>query len=786
MENVFIDSDGVEGQWRQCPNCRNQVNLHHKFCSECGTQIEDLLSSQMRTAELMPFESEISLQAAKYQAPPFNIVAMFPHHEVSRSLREMYFDLGFALLCDQKYDDVITAFRHALDEDGTTPDQTEIMLYLAYGYEMHGDKTEAFRDYLQAVLQAPPYISTVLPHVYDLLPQEIDLDLAGREVKEWAIAIEKEVTNVRARMHVAILLGQIAFYLGQYPLAVTYFQEAMQWEPKEAGAVGAALLLPERLPDWFKAPTKGDGSLAEYILAQLYDALGYPKEALLRVSHALELGMKGTSAYPETSALLLQAQLLEKIGYRVEAASRFYEAGRRFSWLNDLAKAIEYLTRAKMLNPQHVRIYWYLSNALRMSSYMPSELLYVNKEKIDRSLAIWEEGRKISLPEKSDSWTYAVRALINQSLALLSTKNQQRDSLFWGAIVYLECALLQFQKDPFRWALLGRYYRILNLEACALSATQKGLSYDDNDPTTLDERAAILANVGQFSEAERLIDKRRDLEPSLWADGVKASILVHTQRAREALDLTNNLIAVSRQEISYRRLRALCYQELGRPSDALKDYQFIWDNYNPADMNNISAFGWAAYKLGNIERAIEISSTLQDSFAQSQCSVLWNLGIFHLAKGDLTTAESYLRRGTEAAPNIRQLDDVISFDFSELEQNVRDKPYGPQACALLKQIKAQIGLRREQITSRSLSVEEELKQVISRLQLTIPGPEMVENQAWIAAQAGLARFYVESERYNDAEAIYRRLLTCTEQFPEVQRGLETVSAHLKESQPPVQ
>jgi hypothetical protein len=33
--------------------------------------------------------------------------------------------------------------------------------------------------------------------------------------------------------------------------------------------------------------------------------------------------------------------------------------------------------------------------------------------------------------------------------------------------------------------------------------------------------------------------------------------------------------------------------------------------------------------------------------------------MFHLAKGDLTTAESDLQRGIEAATNIRQLDDVI-------------------------------------------------------------------------------------------------------------------------------
>ena len=199
----------------------------------------------------------------------------------------------------------------------------------------------------------------------------------------------------------------------------------------------------------------------------------------------------------------------------------------------------------------------------------------------------------------------------------------------------------------------------------------------------------------------------------------------------------------------------------------------MWDCYNPSNMYNISAFGWAAYKLGKIDQAIEIFSTLYNDRTQAQSSVLWNLGIFYLVKGELILAESYLEQGTEAATNIRQLDDVVHFDFPELEKIVSDKPYGPQVDEVLARIKEKIDLRKEQL-SQNGSVEEDIRQVISQSPTT--KPEAIGSPAWMAVQAGLARLYVESKRYTEEAEIYQHLQTYSEKFPEVQRGLKMIAA----------
>lgn len=765
-------------QRRQCPKCRQQVSVRSKFCPACGTRIAGLNSTEKVGEDLQPFalESDALSQALQYRKTTFNIADLLPY-EIARSPREIYFELGAALLHDQEYDQAIEAFQHALEKRGTTPREADIMLYLAYSQEMVGNKTEAFRQYLAAVLQIPDWSHSVLLHLHDLLPGHIDLDLGKEITIEWAAAIIKKVADSHVLMHVALLLAQVELYLGNYPLTLKHFREAMQRDPHEASALGAALLLPERLPDAFSFPMKEGSGNAEFILAQFYRELGFPQEALHRVNRALGLGMEGLYRYPETPALLLKAQLLEEAGDREGAATRYYEAGRRFSWRNDFTQAVEYLTRAKELNPQQVKTYWYLSNALRLGSYTPGEMPYVNRKGIERSLAIWEEGCRLHLPGVTDSWAYVVRALINQSLVALTRENQLRQNLLWGAIVYLERALLLYEKDVLCWAFLGRYYRILNYEVGALAATQKALECDDSDPTALDERAVILANIGQFREAEKEIDRRRQLEPSLLADGIKAYILVHTKRAQEARDLLDLMIAASPLEISYYGLRALCNQVLGHYADAERDYQFILDHYNESDMNNRSAFGWAAFKLGKIERAIEIFLPLQGDQTQEQCSVLWNLGMFYLTKGDLASAESYLERGTEAASNRRQLDDVLLFDFEELERTSSHWSHGSQAREVMERVRKQIKLRKNQLTHtdafKADALKEELQQVISQFNASVLEPE--ENLAWIGAQAGLARFYVENKNWSEAATIYRRLQSYTEQFPEAQRGLEKVS-----------
>ena len=84
-----------------------------------------------------------------------------------------------------------------------------------------------------------------------------------------------------------------------------------------------------------------------------------------------------------------------------------------------------------------------------------------------------------------------------------------------------ERAILLNDRDALRWANLGRLHRLLGNEMTCLHATGQAFQRDPEDPTVLDERAAVLANAGAGEEALKVIDKRLEKEPSnVWARGL--------------------------------------------------------------------------------------------------------------------------------------------------------------------------------------------------------------------------------------------------------------------------
>ena len=162
-------------------------------------------------------------------------------------------------------------------------------------------------------------------------------------------------------------------------------------------------------------------------------------KALLAIEYAISIGIKNDGKYPDRIAYSLRGELLEEQNRPTEAAEAYFEAGIRYSWQDEFKTAIELLSKANELNPGYVPIYWHLSDALRMNSYT-TELPFVDKNLIEQSIAIWEQGVKIQLPDSDYSWSYISRALINEQLTRLP--NADRWTLCWEAVVYLERALL--------------------------------------------------------------------------------------------------------------------------------------------------------------------------------------------------------------------------------------------------------------------------------------------------------------------------------------------------------
>ncbi len=526
-----------------------------------------------------------------------------------------------------------------------------------------------------------------------------------------------------------------------------------------------------------------DNGKAYLNLARVLSGQGNFSQALEATERALSLG--------EILAYELKAEILEALkSSKEKVAEAYFKAGQERYWRNEFQSAADLFERANRWNPAHVLTYWYWADALSISSYL-SVSPYVDKEKIEKSLEVWEAGARIRLPGREDSWAYVARALINEQLFRLPHANQW--TLWWEAIVYLERALLLDESEAYRWAALGRYYRYLQIEVNALTVTDRAFELNSSNRAVLEERAAILANVGRFAEAERVIDQRRKLDQNFWADAVKAFILLYLRRYQETLELINRVIETAPEEIWYRDIRALCYRMLGRLPDAVSDYRVIWSQYNPSDMDNRFKFGWAAYSLAILDRdsthllpeAIRIFNELLDDSTQVG-DVYRYLGLCYLAQGDLVGGENSLNEGIAQAMNIRELD-IFNFTLEEVEKFSANWSYGSEAREVLNRIREKTRIRRIELEQRPPSAEDELKQIIEVLKRK----DERAGWAWIGSHAGLARLYSKEKRWFEVITIYRLLQKASDQFPEAPIGLENAldqlqaegDNHLKEGEP---
>ncbi len=508
------------------------------------------------------------------------------------------------------------------------------------------------------------------------------------------------------------------------------------------------------------APVSGNVYLQ---LARVYKKKQDPERALQAVTRAISIGIKDQGSSPERIGYRLKGEILEKLERSAEAAEAYYEAGRRCTWRSEAKLAVEILTHAKELNPSYVPIYWQLSDALRISSYQTTPP-YVDQELIKRSLATWEQGYTIEPPGSDHYWAYVARAIINEQLARLPNADQW--ALWWESITYLERAMLLNETDYQCWSFLGRYYRFLETEANALQATSKAIDYDPTDLNALDERVAILANVGEFDAAEEVIAKRQKLEVSTWIDAVQAYILIHKGSYKKALEILQRVLQIEQDELWYHSLRGLCYLMLDEPQRAKEDYEWNWNHYNESDSNNWGEYGWAAYNLGKIDEAIEIFNKMRND-PIGVGNIYWNLGLCYLTQGDLPLGEENLERGIAREGNVRQLDGLLNQDLYIIEKSSANWPHGAQVGEVLARIKEKLKIRRNQVKQRA-SVEGELEEIIERY----PPEEGKINWSWIGAHAGLARFYREENRWGEAAETYLLLQREGKRFPEALNGLE--------------
>jgi tetratricopeptide (TPR) repeat protein len=469
---------------------------------------------------------------------------------------------------------------------------------------------------------------------------------------------------------------------------------------------------------------------------------------------ARSLRLDHQGEHTELAGYRLLGEIYEALGEQSKATEAYYEAGRRFSLRNEHKAAIELLEHALQLDPNHTLAYWVLSESLFLSSYR-REVPFVDEAVIKRSLQVWEAGAKqIGRTNATYSGLFVLRALINESLSRLPYAN--RWELWWEAAVYLERAIISLPDDPERWAWLGHYHLRLSNRATAMQALRKALSYDPHNLSALDFYAGALADLGQFSEAEETIDKRRKLTPHPSADAIKAYILVFTGRPEQALELINSVISktTTPKEIGYFELdlRATCYWILNEPLRAKEDYSLIWSRYTESDTDNQLTFGWAAYRLGMLEQASAIFTRLLDDPIDSG-QAHRSLGLCYLAQGELSSGIKHLEAGIELASNVTQLDELRDIGLQDIKRHAADASNAAQLQGALYTLQERISARRVQVQQMP-AAEEELDQCLRTLQ----EKGDTSSWAWIGAHAATARLYVENTEWQKGAAEYEALL----------------------------
>ena len=392
----------------------------------------------------------------------------------------------------------------------------------------------------------------------------------------------------------ALLEGQIEVDQGRRLLA-RYTERA-----------GSAAVTPGTLPAALMARS-ADGN-AQYFVAELYCALGYHDDALKAVEKALEIGLSGKTQYREAPAQQLKGRLLQNRDAR-GAAECFYEAGRQFLWRNDFDTAVELLRESADLDSSRAATYWQWAEALRMLSYQTNLHIEEQKARIQESIKIWGRSTELRNPGQNESWAYITRALISEQCAnLLAAKLEQQRNCYWESAAFIERALLLASEDSYAWTCLCRCHRLLGNERTALQSVAKAWEQAPEDIAVLDERAAILASVGELEEAGKLIDKSRSQTPDPWRDGVKAYILSENRQYKEALELLCPLITANPDDLWSLALTARCFRKSDQKGKASKTYQDLLSKYDPSRFNDQCYFGTAAYHLGETERATKILS----------------------------------------------------------------------------------------------------------------------------------------------------------------------------------
>ncbi|MCS6872251.1 MAG: FHIPEP family type III secretion protein [Anaerolineae bacterium] len=637
------------------------------------------------------------------------------------------------------WQDFLKRFRAALH----LPDPAVAAL-VSEGRALLEKAPELARERLEQALQLAPNDPLAQAALGDYFRVAGDLERARAQYQQ-------ALTHNSPDGHIG--LGLLAEMERAWLRADDHYADALSALGKNAAALSALRQ--------FNRPQSGN------LYLQAVRALRYSDlEAALRAAdRALALGVRDDTNYPERIAHRLRAEVLEALGRAEEAAEAYFEAGKRFLWLDQYAVAADLLRAACRLKPDHAAAHWFLANALLGVAALP-HYPFADEAVLREGETALQTGLALRLPEPEYAWAYDVRALQCESRARLP--DQDAESLRWQAVAFLERGLVLNEGDPYRWQALNRVYRALGLERLAMDAARRAAQLGDD--SALEDSIITLTNAGQFDEALPLLKRFRARQPSLWAEAVQAYIHVHQERPDLALELIGHVIETTeRLDAWYLGVRADAYRLLGDYERAADTYRYLWEQRDsPLYAADSNGCGWSGLVLGYAEQALPYLERALRQDSESPTFIYANIGFAYLALGEFEQAQAAFAQAVELMTNSQQHWQLIRLDIPTVRYLSVSWEHAESAKAILDTFEARLN--------------ERLAEIGQPLPLTalLESLDIRSEDSWqfVGQQASLGRLYMEAGQHEAAAQCYQRLLAEPERFPEAGTCLSDALAEL--------
>jgi tetratricopeptide (TPR) repeat protein len=151
----------------------------------------------------------------------------------TRQPRELYYELGRALLARGRNAEAVAALHNALKEEGDGPAAFEVRVALYEAYSEAGEKGRAFITYLEALTSLPAMSDEQIERAHQLLPMSLDKNDQKWIQEGWASQIQPSAQSDTARFGVSTLLGRVRLYGQDYPGAYELFHDATRIKPDD-------------------------------------------------------------------------------------------------------------------------------------------------------------------------------------------------------------------------------------------------------------------------------------------------------------------------------------------------------------------------------------------------------------------------------------------------------------------------------------------------------------------------------------------------------------------------